>query len=118
MASLNKEQILGATDIKYQVVPVPEWGGDVRIRSMTGADRDAYEQWMISRNTDSGVKLDNLRARMAAISIVGDDGERLFADDDIAALGKKSAAALGRVFDAVTALNVIAPADIEAVAKN
>ena len=58
MALLTKDQILAVADIEYRTVAVPEWGGEVRIRSMTGADRDAHEMWLTSRpETEKGFQL-------------------------------------------------------------
>lgn len=119
MGLLTKEQILAVADIQHRDVPVPEWDGVVRIRSMTGADRDSHEQWMMAQpETDAGRRLDNFRAHMAALSIVGEDGELMFSDADVVALGKKSAAALGRVYDALVLLNAISSKDIDALVKN
>jgi len=40
MSILSKERLLAAPpDQVYETVPVPEWGGDVILRSLTGADR-------------------------------------------------------------------------------
>lgn len=119
MGLLTKEQILAVADIQFATVVVPEWGGEVKIRSMTGADRDNHEQWMMAQpETDTGRRLDNYRAHLAAISIVGEDGDLMFTDADVVALGKKSAAALGRVYDAVVSLNAIAKKDVDALVKN
>jgi len=41
--TLNKEQILRADDLKTEEVDVPEWGGSVRVRVLTGTERDAFE---------------------------------------------------------------------------
>lgn len=119
MSLLSKDQILAAQDIRFETVAVPEWGGEVRIRSMTAADRDDYEQWLIEQTGgDTSKRLYNMRARLVALAIVSEDGERLFNDDDVAALCKKSASAMGRIFDAAMALNAIAAKDVEALAKN
>jgi len=117
---LNKQNILDAADIQYKTITVPEWGGDVRLRSMTGFDRDAYENWLMEQpELESGRRrVENVRARMAAMSIVDDAGECIFTEADIPALGKKSAAGLGRIYDAITSLNAIDQKDVEALAKN
>ena len=47
MGLLNKDQILEASDLQTFSVSVPEWGGDVQIRSMTGADRDEFESSLV-----------------------------------------------------------------------
>ena len=38
MALLSKEQILKSDDLKSEIVAVPEWGGDVKVRVMTGTE--------------------------------------------------------------------------------
>ena len=37
---LSKEQILAAEDLPHKDVPVPEWKGTVRVRALTGFERD------------------------------------------------------------------------------
>ena len=41
MAYLDKAAILTADDLGRREVAVPEWGGTVLIRGLTGAERDA-----------------------------------------------------------------------------
>lgn len=119
MALLTREQILAAQDIRFDTVAVPEWGGEVRLRSMTGADRDEYEQWLIAqRGPDEKTNIRNLRARLVSLSIVDEAGSRLFSDSDIDALGARSAAALDRVAEAAARLNALSQKDVEALAKN
>ena len=43
---LTREQILQSDDLPRETVPVPEWGGSVRIRTLSGADRDGYNFFM------------------------------------------------------------------------
>lgn len=119
MPLLTREQILAAQDVRYDVLAVPEWGGEVRLRSMTGADRDEYEQWLISqRGPDQKANIRNLRARLVSLSIVDEAGQRLFTDADIDALGARSAAALDRVAEAASRLNALSERDVEVLAKN
>ena len=40
MNLLTKSAILGINDLKHEDVPVPQWGGTVRVRAMTGQERD------------------------------------------------------------------------------
>jgi hypothetical protein len=118
MELLTKEAVLAAQDVHYEVVPVPEWGGDIRIRSMTGADRDAWETWLVQNRSDDGkANLANLRARLAMLCCVDADGNRLFSEADVAALGAKSAKALDRVYAASTRLNAIGPEDVADLVK-
>jgi len=96
MALLTKEQILTADDKKRQLVHCPEWGGDVYVRTMTGTERDAFEQAIVGDGTQRNWQ--NVRARLAALTVTGDNGKRLFTDADVGALGQKSAKTLDRIF--------------------
>jgi hypothetical protein len=40
---LTRDAILQAPDLQGEDVAVPEWGGTVRVRGLSGAQRDAYE---------------------------------------------------------------------------
>lgn len=117
--SLSRDDILGADDLPMEEVEVPEWGGSVFVRSMTGAERDQFETDLISNNTDDkSVNLKNMRARLVALCAVDDAGERLFSSQDATELGSKSAAALDRVFSRAQTLNGLGNADVEELAGN
>lgn len=103
---LSRDAILGAVDVQVEDIEVPEWGGTVRIRGLSGTERDEYEAWIISgkgRNRD--INLRNSRAKLVALCVVDEQGSRVFDPGDVAALGKKSAIALQRVFDKAAALS-------------
>lgn len=116
MAILSRDQILKAEDTQTETVSVPEWGGEVIVRTMTGHARDRFESQIVGKN--GGTDMNNIRAKLAAATIVDDKGELLFSENDVAKLGKKSAAALDRVFVAAQRLNRISDSDVEELAKN
>jgi len=119
MPILTRDQILTADDILSEVVPVPEWGGEVRVRGLTGAERDRYEASLIEiQGKRRQLKLHNVRARLVSLAAVDEEGRRLFDDRDVEALGKKSAAALERVASAAQRLSGLTDADVEELAKN
>jgi len=120
MALLSREQILEAPDLPYEDVDVPEWGGTVRVRGLTGAERDQFEAAILERQRDGRlrVRMENIRARLVALACVDEEGERLFSEQDVAALGRKSAVALQRVFEVAQRLSGLAPQDLEELAKN
>lgn len=120
MARLNREEILNAPDLLTEEVSVPEWGGEVLVRGMTGTERDAFETEIVLLKDGKKAELvrENIRAKLVARCIVGDDGERIFNDADIYALGKKSAAALDRVFGIAQRLSGITQEDADELAKN
>ena len=104
---LSKEDILKAEDLAAEEVDVPEWGGSVLVRGMTGQELDAFQ--MAARDQRTGQRLPgamgNIRAKTIARCIVDDDGNRLFTDADVAALGEKSGAAIDRVFAVASRLS-------------
>ncbi len=119
MDLLTRDQILAAQDLQQEEVAVPEWGGHVLVRGLTGRQRDAYEATIISqRGTDVKMNLSNARAKLVARSIVDADGKLLFGDDDVTALSNKSAAALERVFSVAQRLSGMSKEDIEELTKN
>lgn len=115
---LTKEQILGSSDLPTESVEVPEWGGTIYIRTMSGSDRDAFEQSMIDGKKSSVGNLANIRARLAVKTVCDASGQRLFDDADAEALGTKSAKALDRVFEVAQRLNGLGKKDIEALEGN
>ncbi len=116
---LSRDAILAANDVQFEDVPVPEWGGTVRVKAMTGRERDALEASMIvGKGKNANVNLNNLRAKLVARSIVDENGARVFSDEDIAALGAKSAAALTRVYEVAQHLSGITQEDVDELTKN
>lgn len=119
MAFLTREQILQADDIKTETVSVPEWGGEVLVKALTGAQRDQFEiDSLAGKGKSQHVNLQNIRARLVARSIVDETGARIFQDGDVKALGAKSAAALQRVFDVAQKLSGLTDDDIEELTEN
>lgn len=60
----------------------------------------------------------NLRAKLVALTIVDEEGNRIFSQQDVNLLGKKSALALNRVFEVAQRLNGLKPEDVEELTKN
>ena len=107
--TLSASQILAAHDFRSQVVPVPEWGGEVRIRTFSLRVKEALEECYLSK------KQTGIRAIMLAGSICDDTGRLLFDADNVAALEEKSGEVCNRLFEAIAELN---KSDVEDDAKN
>lgn len=119
MAFLTADQIREVDDKQYEDVDVPEWGGTVRVRGMSGTERDAYEASIIEqRGNDRKVNLANARAKLVVRCLVDENGALLFTPDDVRVLGRKSAKALERVFDAARRASGMSEADIEKLTEN
>jgi hypothetical protein len=116
---LSRDAILGASDIKTEDVSVPEWGGTVRVRGLDAKQRDEFESGLIETvGKTQRVTMRNARARLAALSIVGEDNEPLFSPADVFLLGEKSGAALDRVFAVASRLSGIGDSDMDELTKN
>jgi len=113
--NLDKTTILAAKDLPIQVVPIPEWGGDVTLRTLNALDMDAFQQ---SIRGENGAVLNQVRERFLAAAMVDENGVRLFADEDFAALANKNPNVLARLFTAAQKLNGIGAAANAEIAKN
>ena len=118
MKRLTKSEILAAQDLATEEVEVPEWGGTVTVRTFTGDVRDSFEQSLLGPDGKPRSSLAGVRARLVALTVVDEKGERLFTDDEVTALGAKSAKALDRVFTVAQRMNGLTKADVDALAKN
>ena len=115
---LDKKAILLADDVVKELVSVPEWGGDVWVRGMTGASRDKFEASIVqTRGKDQSLNMVNIRAKLASMTICDEAGQRLFSDADIAELSNKSAAALQRIFAVAQRLSGIGEEDVKELAE-
>src|SRR3990172_989051 len=102
---LTKEMMLEAEDLPSQEVDVPEWGGWVRLRGLSGAEASAFSSRLVRIGPDGkpqAVKLDNFMADLLSLCIVDESGQPLFSRTDVAALGRKSARVLKRLSDIAT----------------
>lgn len=118
MPVLSKSDILSAVDTKTELVAVPEWGGEVYVRGMSGLERDAFETSIVQqRGKSQSVNLSNIRAKLCAASICDENGKLLFTQGDVSELGKKSAIALQRVFEVAQKLSGIGADDIDELAE-
>jgi hypothetical protein len=119
MGLLSKEAILQADDLPTEDVEVPEWQGTVRVRALTGKERDAFEASLQQqRGKDFVRNTANVRAKLVAKCLIGEDGERLFSENEVNALGAKSAAGLDRVFEVAARLSRLSEEDIDELGKS
>lgn len=99
MALLTREAILGAKDRQFVEVEVPEWGGAVRLGSLTG---------------DQTIELIDIDAKsrmtwLIATTVVDSQGRPVFTPEDMKELGARHPEALRRVWRAALALNKMTP---------
>jgi hypothetical protein len=112
MMALTKAAILSAADTKTEKVHVPEWNGDIYIKTLSGTDRDLFEDAYASE------KMKNFRPRFLVLTLCDENGERLFTDKEVADLGKKSSAVINRLFDKAWSFNAFRSEDVDALGKD
>lgn len=113
---LDKKSIIEANDIGTGVISVPEWGGDVYVKSPSIRERDILggyvrkfleteidkkgepKQKMI-QTEEAEKAFNDFRLHKVGFSLCDDKGERIFNDEEIeTVLAKKSPASIDRVF--------------------
>ena len=111
--ALSKAKILAANDVKLDgPVPVPEWGGEVFIKTLSGTERDAFEESYASD------KMRNFRSRFLVLTLSDENGARLFSDSEVDQLGGKSAIVINRLFDKAWSINALRAEDVEELGKD
>ncbi len=119
MGFLTRDQILEAEDRSFETVQCPEWGGDVRLRSITGTQRDRYEQSLMSTNgADRKMNLTNARVKLIVLCAVDESGRALFTSEDLNALGRKNAAPIDRLFDVCRKLSGMSTEDVDRMTED
>lgn len=116
---LSRDDVFAVDDRVTEEVHVPEWGGWLRVRSLSGAERDALEQSMIvMRGKERETNLTAFRQKLVARTVVSGDGKRMFSDADVAALGQKSSSALDKVASVAIRVSKMTQEDVEELTKN
>lgn len=112
--ALSREDILAADDLTTEEVDVPEWGGSVLVKSLSGVERDAYED-SLRYFVDGKVipNSENARAKLVARTVVDEAGNRIFGDEDVNALGLHSALVLNRVWEKAAQMSGLTDEDVE-----
>lgn len=118
---LTRDQILNVDDATYEEVPVPEWGGKVLVKGLSGEEKEAYERSIVTIRDNGKRKVDmrNVRAKLVQRTVVDPITKQpMFTEADINGLGRKSAAALSRVYETASKLAALTEQDAEELAGN
>lgn len=98
--TLNKNAILAANDMPLQKVSVPEWGGEVYLRPMSGTARAEFELRLVGAKKQSGEYIGpGMRGFILVNTLCDADGGLLFTAADIDAIESKNATVLARLVD-------------------
>lgn len=93
--SLNAAEIMAIADCQPVKVAVPEWGGHVYVRCMSGAERQSYVTEFVE---DEAASRRRAMSRLVCLTMCDVFGVRLFEDDAEDMIGEKNGLALERVF--------------------
>lgn len=89
-------------------IEIPEWGGSYQIRKMTGAEVEIYH-----------VRAYRLsRAMLICMCLLDENGERIFRDEDFAAVANTDPELLDRIYEAICSVNGIGIRAGEQAEKN
>ena len=117
---LDKAAILAAAaqPLPIERLDVPELGGQVCIRGLSGTERDDWERsLLVGRGKRKDVDTTNVRAKLAARCLCDEAGTRLFTDGEAGALGKLRVDVLNRIYEAAQRLCGVSDADLEELGK-
>jgi len=112
--ALSKEAIFAADDLETIEEDVPEWGGTVKLRTMSGKEREQYFRALMKHKADDIPK--NLFQTLVIICAVDDDGNQLFKMEDLPELSKKNGAVLDRLTKAAGDLNGLTDQSVDDLA--
>lgn len=113
---LKREEILAKVDLKKETVTVAEWGGSVFVSEMSGTQRDAWEQSI--RQKDASGNIASPRAKLVVFTVVDENGDRIFTEEDVPSIGKLAARSLEKVCTVAMRLNGLGAGDVEEAKKN
>ena len=102
-------------------VEIPELDTAFRLREMNGTARDKFEIASFVEGADGKrhVEALYLRARLVAHCYVDENGQQVYADDEVHLLADEySASVIGKLFEAAQKLNGLEAEAAEAAAKN
>jgi type II secretory pathway component PulK len=135
MAILNRDQVRAAQDRKPIPVQIPEWGGEVPVRGLSGTGKSDFEVWATQIKTDSEGRLiykadksgmeteaptlDRLKLskyKLITLTAENEDGTPMFEESDMGWLAEKSGAATEKLFDVAAALSGLSSADVNKLA--
>ena len=116
---LSKDAFTAAAGkLPIERVDLPELGGHVFVRGMSGVERDAWERSLVvGKGRRRDYNLDNVRARLAARCICDEAGTRTFTDADADTLGTIRVDCLNRIFEVAQRLSGVSDADVDELGK-
>ena len=122
MAVLDRAALLaavGSASLPIEKVDVPELGGEVYIRGMSGTERDEWESSLVigAGRKHQRLNTDNIRARLVTRTLCDEQGGRLLQNSDAAILGGLRVDVLTRLYEVAQRLSGVTDKDVDELGK-
>lgn len=120
MNLLDKAALLKAASqsLPIEKVDVPELGGFVYVRGMSGTERDGWETSLIVRKgKNQSINTENVRAKLLVRVLCDESGTRLFDNGDAVALGGLRVDVLTSLYEVAQRLSGVSDKDVDELGK-
>ena len=67
-------------DLKREAVDVPEWGGEIYVRELTGMEGAVLDSWLVANKDNKVAVASGFNAMMVMLAACDETGQRLFND--------------------------------------
>ena len=120
MRFLTRDEILKIDDLKREAIDIPEWGGSICVRELTGAERsELFALWKQDESDEKQVQ-DSFAIIVATVRLTacGEDGKPLFTADDILRIRNLNAKVLDKIYKEAAKMNGFGADGIEEAKKS
>jgi len=100
---LSKSDLLA---IKLETREVKLSQGSVLIKEFTASDREGFELLALNMTKGKGAK--NMKAKLISVSVVNEQGGRVFGDDEVAQISQMPSRVTEEIFNEILSLNGMA----------
>ena len=115
MTKLTKDDIFKVDDLPTKDIDIPEWGGTLTIRTLTGAERDQFESAFVNQDQ---IDIRGLKARLIQLTVQNGDGQPMFTKADLQKINSKSASVIDRIFQESQRLSGLTKEDVDVLVGN
>lgn len=113
MTLLKFDEVIAKQDLETKDIFIPEWGGSVRVRPWTVAERNEFR-----RRATSAEDKDDVGAWLVSLLAVDENGKQWCPPDRIKELQQKHANAVQRIESGIMDLNKFDEKKFDDAAKN
>ena len=114
-----RTSILASNDLPRESLECPEWGQTLHVRTLTGAERDEFENTVQSASKGKGgLDLRGLKIKLVLLTLCDDHGDLLFDATDALVLNSKSSKVIDRIFQVAQKLNGLTADDVDEMVGN